>query len=296
MAALGTHHRRAEGLIKDVGAHQPRSQYSVGKGLLVLSVMLYVPFFVEAASPGVSESTPPGNPAVFVAIASDDQSVGSVVDEQEPFASPPPGTTEDGIVEQENYRMLVREEAEESTPRIFNDVTKAEPGAGAQTEPSPAVTTANRMDSIKSAVRDALAAIPSDGVNGVDAEEPEASLSLSNDERRQRLRELVEATPTPDKLVDEDYLDELHKEVSVTLVTEEAASSEPIPNPQPAVAPKTDMHATRYRVRPGDSLWQIAEKVFGDGHRWPAIYDANRRALEDADVLHVGELLLIPRR
>jgi nucleoid-associated protein YgaU len=31
-----------------------------------------------------------------------------------------------------------------------------------------------------------------------------------------------------------------------------------------------------YRVQSGDSLWDIAQKFYGDGNLWPRIYDANR--------------------
>ena len=30
-----------------------------------------------------------------------------------------------------------------------------------------------------------------------------------------------------------------------------------------------------HTVRQGESLWSIAEDVFGDGSRWPELFDAN---------------------
>jgi nucleoid-associated protein YgaU len=45
------------------------------------------------------------------------------------------------------------------------------------------------------------------------------------------------------------------------------------------------------RVLPGDSLWRIAERVYGDGRRWPLIAEAN--GLADPDRLVVGQRLVV---
>lgn len=51
-----------------------------------------------------------------------------------------------------------------------------------------------------------------------------------------------------------------------------------------------------YRVTPGDSLWSIAETVYGDPHLWPLIYDANREQISDPDLIFPHQELAIPDR
>ena len=47
-------------------------------------------------------------------------------------------------------------------------------------------------------------------------------------------------------------------------------------------------------VRHGESLWQIAEAVSGDPHRWQELYRANRDQIKDPQILHPGQRLTIP--
>ncbi len=49
-----------------------------------------------------------------------------------------------------------------------------------------------------------------------------------------------------------------------------------------------------YRVKWGDSLYEIASKVFHDGKRWTVIYDANRLQIKDIKDLPVGQVIIIP--
>jgi len=64
----------------------------------------------------------------------------------------------------------------------------------------------------------------------------------------------------------------------------------------PASQPPTAASAARtYTVRPGDSLWKIAKRHYGDGNRWNRLYEANRETIgANPDLIHPGQVLVIP--
>src|SRR5215472_8971400 len=51
-----------------------------------------------------------------------------------------------------------------------------------------------------------------------------------------------------------------------------------------------------YTVQPGDSLFSIAQQFFGDGNKWPLIYDyCNSQVIgQNPDLIHPGAVLYIP--
>lgn len=49
-----------------------------------------------------------------------------------------------------------------------------------------------------------------------------------------------------------------------------------------------------YTVRRGDSLWSIAEELFGDGRRWRDLYEANQDRIQDPARIVAGTRLRIP--
>lgn len=52
--------------------------------------------------------------------------------------------------------------------------------------------------------------------------------------------------------------------------------------------------ATFYTVKSGDSLWNIAEALLGNGSKYQAIFEANRPMLSDPDKIYPGQSLRIP--
>ena len=70
------------------------------------------------------------------------------------------------------------------------------------------------------------------------------------------------------------------------------ATAEPPPpraaEPPPA-APRT------YVVQPGDSLWSVAERHYGDAQQWKRVRDANRDRIDPDGRLRAGQVLAIPR-
>ncbi|HXU45545.1 MAG TPA: peptidoglycan-binding protein LysM [Thermoanaerobaculia bacterium] len=52
--------------------------------------------------------------------------------------------------------------------------------------------------------------------------------------------------------------------------------------------------ATYYEVVKGDTLWKIAKESYGDGNKYPVIFEANRPMLKDPDEIYPGQKLRIP--
>lgn len=49
-----------------------------------------------------------------------------------------------------------------------------------------------------------------------------------------------------------------------------------------------------YTVQRGDSLSKIAQQAYGRADRWHAIFDANRDQIDDPDLIHPGQVLVLP--
>lgn len=70
------------------------------------------------------------------------------------------------------------------------------------------------------------------------------------------------------------------------------------PAPQPkAPTPKPPAPRPRvrtYTVRPGDSLWRIAQRFYGNGNLWTRIYNANRSHIRNPNLIFPGQTFVIP--
>ncbi|MCP3918405.1 MAG: LysM peptidoglycan-binding domain-containing protein [bacterium] len=49
-----------------------------------------------------------------------------------------------------------------------------------------------------------------------------------------------------------------------------------------------------YEVLDGENLWAIAKKVYGKGHLWNEIWEANKDRLKNPDAVRAGVVLRIP--
>ncbi|WP_433573696.1 LysM peptidoglycan-binding domain-containing protein [Streptomyces sp. CA-251247] len=65
--------------------------------------------------------------------------------------------------------------------------------------------------------------------------------------------------------------------------------------PQPTTQGTAEhQNSGTYVVEDGDYLSTIAQEELGDGDRWPELYQANRDAITDPDVIHPGQRLDLP--
>jgi murein DD-endopeptidase MepM/ murein hydrolase activator NlpD len=65
--------------------------------------------------------------------------------------------------------------------------------------------------------------------------------------------------------------------------------SEPLPQEQ-----QQTQQPHIYEVIPGDSLWKIAEKFYGNGAKWRLIYEANKDKIKNPNLIYPYQKLIIP--
>ena len=79
------------------------------------------------------------------------------------------------------------------------------------------------------------------------------------------------------------------------------AVATPVPEaaaPPVAAVPAKSSSPASYKVwiwqENGDTLWRIAQKVYGDKDKWPLIYQANRDVIHDPNKIYPKQVLKIP--
>lgn len=55
-----------------------------------------------------------------------------------------------------------------------------------------------------------------------------------------------------------------------------------------------DTSGQNYIVKAGDTLWDIAQKLYGNGSKYIDIYSANKDRIKNPNLLHSGQILWIP--
>lgn len=75
--------------------------------------------------------------------------------------------------------------------------------------------------------------------------------------------------------------------------TRTQSAQEPEPATEPAAAAEETVQAPRtYTVEPGDTLWAISERFYGDGSKYQVIADAS--GISNPDLIQPGQVLTIP--
>lgn len=73
--------------------------------------------------------------------------------------------------------------------------------------------------------------------------------------------------------------------------------SEPPRDPSVTVTDPSAVFVTEVkttRIERGDSLWAISQRVYGEGDRYTAIYDANQDQIRDPDLIYPGQVFVLP--
>lgn len=52
--------------------------------------------------------------------------------------------------------------------------------------------------------------------------------------------------------------------------------------------------ANTYVIKPGDTLWKIATKLYKKGYYWKNIYEANRKTIKSPEKIRVGQMIELP--
>ena len=82
---------------------------------------------------------------------------------------------------------------------------------------------------------------------------------------------------------------------SPALIVSGAAETAQAPAASDKKAPTADAATeTTYKVSSGDTLWKIADKLYGDGEKWKVIYEANKDKLSSPGTIIPGQELVIP--
>nr|WP_221333305.1 LysM peptidoglycan-binding domain-containing protein [Nocardia transvalensis] len=85
------------------------------------------------------------------------------------------------------------------------------------------------------------------------------------------------------------WASETHTDTPIVVEEAEMTSAEPA---MAEAAPPPPPEARTYTVEPGDTLWAIAERFYGDGNRYLDIAGAS--GIDNPDAIDVGQVLNIP--
>ena len=94
------------------------------------------------------------------------------------------------------------------------------------------------------------------------------------------------ATPTPEQIAP--------SASETSAATETLAVTEPVTKAAVPEPTSTAAGSETITVKPGEYLYSIAKRVYGDASKWRLIYDANRDQLSNPDAVRVGMKLVVP--
>ena len=114
---------------------------------------------------------------------------------------------------------------------------------------------------------------------------------IADESDRQKILDALAAAPGISTVQDN---------MTVAAPAPEPAAEEPPATPEPEVASEeapeiAEEGATKtYTVQSGDTLWKIAQEMYGNGSKYMKIFEANTDLLENPDRIFPGQELVIP--
>lgn len=67
-----------------------------------------------------------------------------------------------------------------------------------------------------------------------------------------------------------------------------------VSNQRPSANSPAPKKPTTYTVKSGDTLWNIAKKLYGNGSKYTEIYEANKNKITNPNLIYANQTLVIP--
>ena len=81
----------------------------------------------------------------------------------------------------------------------------------------------------------------------------------------------------------------------IPAVAREQLEQAGVKKPEAATAPAEEVGTRFYVIEKGDTLFGIAKAFYGNGMKYPKLFEANREVIEDPDKIYPGQKIRIPR-
>jgi nucleoid-associated protein YgaU len=123
--------------------------------------------------------------------------------------------------------------------------------------------------------------------------------TIPEESQRQKILDVLGGIPGIDSVQDDMVVADKSapppaaEEPSAVAAPPAAPKAEPAGQETPPAAPQPAAERT-YTVVSGDTLWKIAEQMYGNGSHYMKIFEANTDVLEDPDRIFPGQELKIP--
>jgi nucleoid-associated protein YgaU len=119
--------------------------------------------------------------------------------------------------------------------------------------------------------------------------------SVSEESDRQKILDTLAGAPGINRVEDQMTLatEAADEQAAQDTIAVESAAAESEEHAPEASAPTTSGGRT-YTVQSGDTLWKIADEMYGKGSQYMKIFEANSELLEHPDRIFPGQELTIP--
>lgn len=85
-----------------------------------------------------------------------------------------------------------------------------------------------------------------------------------------------------------------YKTITITKIANTVKAAPVAPPPPPRPAPPPPPTKRTHTVVMGDTLWGMAVRYYGNGSKYPTIFDANRDKISNPNLIYVGQVFVIP--